>query len=286
MDWYGLENFASGIYKNIDMEEIGFLKEELKQTQLAYQMAAQAIEFKSGFLARTAHELRSPLTSLIGLHQLILNDLCENPEEERDFISQAYESAKKLMAIIDRIVAVSQVEYGSMALDLVAIDLLSLLEEVDSLTNLQAANNRLPVKILLPKKQVNVLADRSRLLQVIVTLIDTGISIMRKNSIQGNTRVEAIADPDSNLVKIQIDLNCCPGHLWSEPVNLLQQIPDANKEALKNFAKELEMSPGMKLMVCNSMLETMKGTLVLEDLTRETNQTPFTRLQCWIPLAR
>ena len=268
------------------MEEIEFLKEELKQTKLAYQMAAQMSEFKSGFLARTAHELRSPLTSLIGLHQLILNDLCESPEEERDFITQAYESAKKLIKIIDELIVVSQVEYGTMVLNLEAIDLKSLLEQVDCLTYLQAANSRLPVEIVFPEEQIQVIADRDRLQQVLVTSIDTGISIMRKNSIQGYTKIEANSDLNSNLVEIKIDIYHCPGNLWSEPVNLLEQMPDISSEALKNFSKKLELSPGMKLMVCSNILETMKGKLVLRDLKNETDKTPFTRLQCSIPLAQ
>ena len=70
------------------MNEIDELKEELKQAQLAYQMAAQMSQFKAGFLARTSHELRSPLSSMIGLHQLILSDLCESPEEQKEFIKE------------------------------------------------------------------------------------------------------------------------------------------------------------------------------------------------------
>ncbi|GBF84663.1 histidine kinase dimerization/phospho-acceptor domain-containing protein [Aphanothece sacrum] len=70
-------------------DEIEALKQELEQTKLAYQMAVQLSQFKSGFLAKTSHELRSPLSTLMGLHQLILSDLCENHEEEREFIEQA-----------------------------------------------------------------------------------------------------------------------------------------------------------------------------------------------------
>ena len=80
-------------------DEIEALKEELKQTELALQMAAQMSQFKGGFLARTSHELRSPLSSLIGLHQLIVSDLCDDPEEEREFVAQAYQYALKLMGL-------------------------------------------------------------------------------------------------------------------------------------------------------------------------------------------
>ena len=56
------------------MEKIKTLDTELEATQLADLMTAQISQLKSGFLAKTAHELRSPLSSLRGLHQLILGD--------------------------------------------------------------------------------------------------------------------------------------------------------------------------------------------------------------------
>ena len=86
------------------------LLQELQQTQLAYHKAQEMGQFKAGFLARISHELRSPLGSIIGLHQLILADLCENPEEEREFISQAHEKSLKLLKLIDEILNISKIE--------------------------------------------------------------------------------------------------------------------------------------------------------------------------------
>jgi len=52
------------------MDDIDALKRELQQTRLAYQMAVAINHLKSSFLGRVAHELRSPLSSMISLHQL------------------------------------------------------------------------------------------------------------------------------------------------------------------------------------------------------------------------
>ena len=69
--------------QEIHLEKFDALSEQLKQTQLAYQMASEMSKFKAGFLARTSHELRSPLSTMIGTLQLILSDLCDDPAEER-----------------------------------------------------------------------------------------------------------------------------------------------------------------------------------------------------------
>ncbi|HBE52947.1 MAG TPA: sensor histidine kinase, partial [Cyanobacteria bacterium UBA11369] len=94
-------------------QEISALKEELLRTQLAYRMATEMCQFKAGFLARVSHELRSPINSLIGLQQLILSDLCEDPAEEREFVAQANASALRMVALLDAILNVARTEYGT-----------------------------------------------------------------------------------------------------------------------------------------------------------------------------
>ncbi|MEM9978695.1 MAG: histidine kinase dimerization/phospho-acceptor domain-containing protein, partial [Cyanobacteria bacterium P01_D01_bin.2] len=79
---------------------------------LAYQRLSQLERFKSGFLARTAHELRSPINSVIGLHQLILEGLCETPEEEKQFTGEAKEAAYKVLQLFDTIIAASKLDIG------------------------------------------------------------------------------------------------------------------------------------------------------------------------------
>lgn len=94
---------SSSLIAPLDQEEMPPISQQLQQTQLAYFMAREMSQFKAGFLARTTHELRSPLNGLIGLHQLILSDLCEDPAEEREFIGQAHERTLKLLKLIDEI---------------------------------------------------------------------------------------------------------------------------------------------------------------------------------------
>ena len=118
------------------------LLQQIKQTQLAYQMAEEMSQFKAGFLARTTHELRSPLNGLIGLHQLILSDLCEDAAEEREFIGQAHERALKLLHLIDEVLSIARTEHGTNKLDIQAQPLAAILGEVNDLTYMLAANRR------------------------------------------------------------------------------------------------------------------------------------------------
>ncbi len=254
------------------MNEIDGLKEELKQTQLAYQMAAQMSQFKAGFLARTSHELRSPLSSMIGLHQLILSDLCESPEEQKEFIAQAYHSALKLMKLIDEIVAVSKTEYGSNSLHLESLQLAEIFTEIERLTHLQAANRNLQLEIINPDGEVQVFADRSRLIQLIFNLIDSGISLMKTGKIKLST-TEVMADS----IKIEIDLDC-PAAIWQESRTTEPDFNAPNLTEIREILQEINLSANMKLLMSQTLLETMGGTLELLDLSDLNNQQPLTRI--------
>ena len=255
------------------MNEIEDLKEELKQTQLAYQMAAQMSQFKAGFLAQTSHELRSPLSSLIGLHQLILSDLCDSPEEQKEFIAQAYRSALKLMKLIDEIVGVAKTEYGTNKLHLEKLQLSEIFTSIYNLTHLQAANRNLTLEIVPPEYSLYVNADRVRLIQSITNIIDSGISLVEL----GTIKVVASCLAEKNLINIDIYFDC-PARLWQEETQLLEPITSSNLEEVRDFIHEIGLSPKMKLLLSQTLIETMGGSLELFDSYSETTQKPLTRI--------
>ncbi|NJN88366.1 MAG: ROK family protein [Leptolyngbyaceae cyanobacterium SL_7_1] len=229
--------------------------------ELSYRLAVEMVQFKAGFLARTAHELRSPLNSVISVQQLILADLCESPQEEREFTIQANLAAKRMLGLLDEVIAVSKTEYGSALPDLQPLSLAEVLEEVHVLTHMQAQNRSLKLIIDFPDPAITVLADRRWLKQVLVNLIETPIGLMQEGSIWVTTQVLA-----SKQAIIQIQ-DQRPIESWSEPSDLLQlssttaPIPPAPTRSLRPM--------GLTLLVCQTLLEQMQGRL-------ELIQTPVT----------
>ena len=254
------------------MNEIDELKEELKQTQLAYKMAAQMSQFKAGFLARTSHELRSPLSSMIGLHQLILSDLCESPEEQKEFIAQAYHSALKLLKLIDEIVAVSKTEHGSNRLNPEQLNLTEIFVEIDRLTHLQAANRNLHLEITTPDPSVNLYADRNRLIQLIFNLIDSGITSMQTGKIKLSTTE---FNTDKVIIEIELD---CPISVWQEQKCIEDNFGSNNFTEIRQFLQKMSLSANMKLLLSQTLLETMGGSLELLDLSSQNDQQPLTKI--------
>ncbi|NJM96530.1 MAG: HAMP domain-containing histidine kinase [Phormidesmis sp. RL_2_1] len=143
--------------------------------RLAYQRLLALERFKSGFLARTSHELRSPINTIVSLHQLILEDLCESPEEEKEFLQQSKAAALKMLALFDQITAVSKLDVGREPPQLEPVDLSLLLPEVELLTTLQAANQNVRYTVASPTDEIEVYTDRKWLQNILVSLIEDAI---------------------------------------------------------------------------------------------------------------
>lgn len=262
------------------------LQTRLLQTQLAYHKAQESERFKAGFLARTSHELRSPLNSVMSLQQLILADLCEDPAEEREFIAQAYAAAQKMLGLLDKLISVSKATYGTEQLQIQPVCLEDLFMEVESLLLMQAQNRSQQLKLDYPASDVWVLADQRWLRQVLVSLVDTPMSLMQEGVISVTTQVL----PESRQVWVEIE-DERPARFWSEPIDLLQTLQskgtlesDQQKPDIATLT-DLEHlpSPGLSLFVNQTVLELMDGRLEVLAVPSETDAT--TRIRCTLPLA-
>lgn len=224
------------------------LQQQIKQTQLAYEMAREMSQFKAGYLARTTHVLRSPINGLIGLQQLILANLCEDPEEEREFIKQAHDRTLKLLKLIDEILTVARLEHGTNKLDLQPRSLTEMLQETYDLTYMLAENRNFPFKVLLPGSDLKVVVDSRWLKQVLINLIETVIAQIEEGSIYISTQ----ASSTDNLVYVWLDVPK-QGILHSEPIDLIS----SQNQFAKTDENDITFDPGMNFLLNQTILEVM-----------------------------
>ncbi|MEO1186764.1 MAG: histidine kinase dimerization/phospho-acceptor domain-containing protein, partial [Cyanobacteria bacterium J06636_27] len=77
------------------------LKAWAEELEIAWKDAKTANQSKSHFLATTSHELRNPLNVIINSIRLVRDDLCDDREEEKEFLKRADETAIHLLSIIN-----------------------------------------------------------------------------------------------------------------------------------------------------------------------------------------
>ena len=254
-------------------QSIQELKQRLQQTELAYHMATEMSQFKGGFLHRTAHELRSPLNGIIGLHKLVLADLCDSPEEEREFIAQANGSITKMVDVLDSLIRTARMEHGAIQPDLQPAQLAMILQDVYDLNQLPAKDRNLRFSIQPADPSVHLFTDPQRLRQVLVYLVSASIQALSEGTIQVSSKV----DPVANTALIWIEDNR-PSHDRSDPIDYLQTQPEADF-----FPPSQGLSLTIAQIILNCMGARLDAIPAAEGSTDDA--APPTWLQVTVPLS-
>ncbi len=143
---------------------------------LAYDRLQEQYQFLAGFLGTASHELRAPINQILSLHQLILEDLCESPAEEREFIAQANQAITRVLQNLDLLIRLSKLEIGALQPQRQAVSLLELLAEVEQLTTMKCTNRHCRLRVNLSPEPGTVNSDPQWLRQVLVLLVDGALA--------------------------------------------------------------------------------------------------------------
>lgn len=238
------------------------------------QLAAIAQEigqFKAGFLGRAAHELRSPINGVLGLHQLILNGLCDSPEEEREFVEQAYHSTLKTLNLMDELIAISKLESTPPSAEPTAVSLQDLFHQVKDAVHLLAENRNLHLEFYPPDPDVAVWGIAGLIRQLLINLVSQAI----RDQDGGQLLVysQALSAEGTSPAWVEIYLNDQrPDVAWQEPLAHLAESEQAAlssltaaRQWLQTWSDQPRFYPSSSLtwLLNCSLVETLNGTLEL-----------------------
>lgn len=253
------------------MDELERLRQENAELKLANQAQQEVNEYKQFFLARVAHELRSPLSSLISLQQLIIEGFCETLAEEKEFLNDAHAAAYRLLAMIDDLVTVAKIDYGQESLELQPISLELFFAELKAQIGLPVGNSNFRLDFISPPSKILVNGDRRRLLWVLRNLIDACLQSTKAMAGEIILQVQCITPK----VKLELLLPCS-SEIWQDsPLGVNQPPTPKNKIS---FAPSL--SPALRWQLCHTLLNKMGGSLALNPQASDKTMVTIT-----LPLA-
>ncbi|MBM0742501.1 GAF domain-containing protein [Phormidium sp. CLA17] len=153
------------------------LRQKHRELEEAREQAEEASRLKSEFLANTSHELRTPLNGMIGFLKLVLDGMADDPEEQIEFIGEAYRSALHLLNIINDILDIAKIEAGKLQIELSPVKLAELLNDVADFISNQVRQKNLSFEIQKPPTddEIIIYGNYQRLLQVMLNLVGNAI---------------------------------------------------------------------------------------------------------------
>ncbi|MBC3916610.1 response regulator [Undibacterium sp. CY18W] len=168
-----------------------------EEVQKARQEAERANQSKTEFLSRTSHELRTPLNAILGFAQLLQLDM--HAPDAQQSLRHILKGGHHLLTLIDEVLDIARIETGHLELVLQPVEAGGLLREALSLiAPLAQARN---IILTGPEKAADIylLADRKRLLQVLLNLLSNAVKYNRDNGTV-TLRVQATATQVQLLV--------------------------------------------------------------------------------------
>ena len=126
---------------------------------------------KDEFLSAVTHELRTPLSSIRALSELLLAGQDIDPTERRRFLRIITAETERLTRLTNQVLDLAKVESGNATWHRSRVDVKELIEEVRESLQPLLRERRVELTTVLPERVPSVDADRDRLLQVVVNLL-------------------------------------------------------------------------------------------------------------------
>ncbi len=147
--------------------------------RVAREEAVAASLAKSEFLSRTSHELRTPMSAILGFAQVLELDEAAMTEDQRSSVGQILKAGRHLLSLIDELLDITSIEAGGAALTLTDVPLGDVISEARDLASPVLTAAGLELLVEHPELALRIKADRRRTIQVLLNLLSNAAKYAR-----------------------------------------------------------------------------------------------------------
>ena len=170
------EDIAAGNYSR----RVGIRgQDEIGMLGSAFDRMAEAVErarkTQRDFLANVSHELKTPLTSLIGFSQALVDGSLWSENERSRAANIIHEESERVLRMAQELLDLARVEAGSISVHITAVDLGGQLQQEFEMVRPRAVKRRLELNLTVPPDIPPVAADPERLHQILDNLLDNAV---------------------------------------------------------------------------------------------------------------
>ncbi len=175
------ENLKGDAFQEEDIALLNKLKHPIKTAFLKARMLEELQELnekKNEFLGVAAHDLRNPLGAIIGFTDLLVQDIRSGQfvaEEGVRDMEMVLSSARQMLHLITELLDISAIEAGKVSLSLHRENLGEILDDCEKIHKRAAAQKQIALTIIRPEEFPQVLADKSRMAEVMDNLLSNAI---------------------------------------------------------------------------------------------------------------
>ncbi len=173
-------------------KEINNMSANLKN-KIEEEKAAERL--KSELITNISHDLRTPLTTLIGYIQLVVDDKTSF-EDKSKYAKISLEKSKKLKGLIDDLFEYSKLESGGIKLEKVKVNIIEIIEQSIGELSIQAKERYIGFNKNFENSKVELLVDPNKISRVFENVIGNAI----KYSVEGSNVNINLYENDENVI--------------------------------------------------------------------------------------
>ncbi len=170
-------------------------------------------EIKSDFISIVSHELRTPLTAIKGFLSMVLKrDFGELTDKQSHYLSRVYQSNQRMIDLVEDLLESSHIESGKINLSVNPVAMEGIIAEVVAEEAGKAAAKQILIKVNRRQRLPLILADETRLRQILVNLVDNAIKYSLPEAeikvdfkVKGDELVTTVTDEGVGITPSQFD---------------------------------------------------------------------------------
>lgn len=253
-----LERSQIELTRHTELLEIR-VAERTAALQTALETAARANKSKTQFLANVSHELRTPLNAILGFAQFLQQDSALNPEQ-MEGITVIHQSSEHLLALINDVLELSKIEAGHLFLKEQSFNLHQELEQICNM--LQRRSQEKGIDLILeiaPNVPQWIMADRSKLSQVLINLVGNAIKFTQKGNVTLRIFFEFLSRQNQAYLTFDV-VDTGAGMSAAEVKTLFQEFVQISS------GEQQKEGTGLGLVISQRFVQLMGGEIIVASI--------------------
>lgn len=244
------------------------LRRAATRLEHARRTAEEANQAKSAFLAHMSHEVRTPLTSIVGYSDLLRTGGTP-AADTAPAVDAIARNASHLLQVVNDILDVSKIEAGMMDIERRPVDLVSVLADLVRLAEPRASKKSLPLEITFrTSTPASIETDALRLRQILLNLIYNAI----KFTDTGRISIGVSADAEGRSLTIDVR-DTGPGMTPEqlETISRFEAFRQADNSTTRRYG-----GTGLGLRIAHTLATLLDGHLTIESAVGEGSRFAVT----------
>ena len=229
-----------------------YFNSELINNEKFNQLSLE-IKDREKYLSHASHELRSPMTAIMGLTHLVLDS--DLARQEKEHIKQIESSAANLLNIINDILDVSKIKAGELHIEKTEFNINDILEYVLNTISIQAKDNNIDCLADIEKDvPSHLIGDSLRLGQVLINLLGNAVKFTKDGKV--SLVVKKLSSSGDNIT---LEFMVSDDGIGMSPEQLetvFQSFAQANESTSRKFG-----GTGLGLSISQELVRMMNGEI-------------------------